>query len=138
MSILEIVLASVLAVVLGSIVVAWLFRKDTAIENRRRGAIKLASMLRGYGLKRIPAILEAYGVGDYSGIVHEVADTVRLFEAGPDAVTKEFEQVFDAVLSVKLQTEAGRAFIAAKLTDAIKPADASAIQGAPKPVAVAK
>ena len=101
----------------------WLFQKDTEIENRRRGAAKLAAVLQTYGLKKTPEFLIDYSVGDYSGMAHKIADLARLFLDGEEHVVKEFQHVFDRVLEAKLQTDEGRAYIAAKLSETSKPAD---------------
>jgi len=136
MTTLEIVLLSVLAFVLAAAVVAWLFRKDTEIENRRRGAAKLAAVLANLGLKRTPEFLVDYSVGDYSGMAVKINELARLFLDGEEAVVAEFGKVFDSVLAAKLKSESGRAFIAAKLADATKADDASVIKQAPAPAVV--
>lgn len=47
-------------------------RKDSAIETRRREAVKLSRVAAENGMPMISGILEAYAVGDYSGIVTQV------------------------------------------------------------------
>lgn len=98
--------------------VVFALKKDTEKEARRRGASKLAGELRALGLKWIPDMLESYSVGDYSGMIKQLANTIRVFLHHPDMVTKEFEQVFDRVLSVKLKSPEARAYISAKLDEA--------------------
>lgn len=51
---------------------AFLFRKDTDVETRRRHAIEIAQELRVEGLDHVPAILNDYAVGDYSGMANRV------------------------------------------------------------------
>jgi hypothetical protein len=131
MSTLEIVLICIVAAGVAYAVVAQLFKKDTEVENRRRGAAKLASVLSGLGLKKLPEFLVDYSVGDYSGMAKKIVDTAKLFLDGQDAVIKEFEQVFESLLAAKLSTEPGRAYIAAKLTDAAKETDPSVVKDAP-------
>jgi hypothetical protein len=121
----------VLVVAVGFLAAKWLFTKDTEIENRRRGAAKLAAALTNYGLVQIPNFLIDYSVGDYSGMAEKMKQLAQMFLTGEDAVVKEFDQVFERVLVKKLQSEAGRALIAAKLTDAAKPSDPSVVQAAP-------
>lgn len=133
MSILEIVLLCALLTVVSFGLVKWLFQKDTEIENRRRGAAKLAGVLSALGLKRIPAILIDYSVGDYSGVAHRIKETVDLFLEGEGAVVNEFAKVFESVLAAKLKTESGRAYVAAKLADAALESDAKIIGDAPQP-----
>jgi hypothetical protein len=84
-----------------------LFRVDTKIENRRRAAMKLAQILRDWGLKRVPAFLEDYAVGDYSGMLSKIRDTVELM-SDPKAVMLELEPVFETVLEQKLKDPAQR------------------------------
>lgn len=126
-------------VVLGYMAAKWLFQKDTEIENRRRGAAKLAASLKAYGLSKIPDFLIDYSVGDYSGMAEKMKQLAEMFLAGESAVISEFDAVFEKVLVQKLQSEAGRALIAAKLSDAAKPTDPSMVAKAPAPaVAAAK
>lgn len=94
---------------------SWLFSKDTETEDKRRAANKFAGILRSYGLSRIPAIFEDYGVGDYSGIATKIKAIVELFTSGEEVFAKEFAVVFDKVLDAQLGTEAGRALIKAKI-----------------------
>ncbi len=133
MSLLEIVLLSTLALVVSYGLVRWLFAKDTEIENRRKGAAKLAGILSNLGLRRTPEFLIDYSVGDYSGMAHRIAELARLFADGEDAVVTEFSKVFESVLVAKLKSEAGRAYVAAKLADAALASDVSAVADAPQP-----
>jgi hypothetical protein len=123
----------VLIALVGFLGAKWLFKKDTEIENRRRGAARLAAALKAYGLRRIPEFLIDYSVGDYSGMAEKIKGLAEMFLAGEESVVKEFDAVFDRVLVEKLKTEAGRALIASKLTDAAMPADATVVQEAPAP-----
>jgi hypothetical protein len=123
----------VLIALVGFLGAKWLFKKDTEIENRRRGAARLAAVLKAYGLVRIPEFLIDYSVGDYSGMAEKIKSLAEVFLTGEEPVVKEFDAVFDRVLIEKLKTEAGRALIAAKLSDATKPADVKVVQEAPQP-----
>ena len=98
----------------------WLFTKDTEIENRRRGAAKLAAKLQAIGLRKLPEFLIDYSVGDYSGMANKIHALSELFLDGDEPVLAEVETVFQNVLTAKLGTEEGRAFIAAKLAEATK------------------
>ena len=128
------ILILVLVPLVGFLAAKWLFQKDTEVENRRRGAAKLAAVLQTYGLKKTPEFLIDYSVGDYSGMAHKIADLSRLFLDGEEHVVKEFQQVFDRVLEAKLQNEEGRAYIAAKLTETAKPAATQSSLTNPSPV----
>lgn len=121
----------VLVAIIGWLGAKWLFQKDTEVEDRRRGAAKLAGALQAYGLTKIPDFLVAYSVGDYSGMAMKIKALAEMFMQGEAGVIAEFDQVFDKVLAEKLKSEAGRAFIAAKLADVVKPADPGAVQNAP-------
>lgn len=123
----------VLIALVGFLGAKWLFKKDTEVENRRRGAAKLAACLKSYGLVRIPEFLIDYSVGDYSGMAEKIEALAEMFLAGEEAVVKEFDTVFERVLVEKLKTEAGRALIAAKLADATMPEDPTVVQTAPAP-----
>lgn len=117
-----------LLVVVGFFLAKVWFQKDTEAEDRRREAVKLAAVMSNLGLKLIPAFLTDYAVGDYSGMVHKLADMARLFSQGEDAVVKEFEVVFERVLEAKLRSDSGRALIAAKLADSRKTTDPTVVQ----------
>lgn len=131
------ILILVLIPLVGFLAAKWLFQKDTEVENRRRGAAKLAAVLQTYGLKKTPEFLIDYSVGDYSGMAHRISDLARLFLDGEEHVVKEFQQVFDRVLEAKLQSDEGRAYIAAKLSETAKPATAQPASPSPvKPVVV--
>jgi len=127
----------VLVPVVGFLAAKWLFQKDTEIENRRRGAAKLAAVLQTYGLKKTPEFLIDYSVGDYSGMTHKIADLARLFLDGEEHVVKEFQQVFERVLDAKLQTDEGRAYIAARLSEKSEPAGTQPASPSPLKPAVA-
>jgi hypothetical protein len=131
------ILILVLVPLVAFLAAKWLFQKDTEIENRRRGAAKLAAVLQTYGLKKTPEFLIDYSVGDYSGMAHKIAELARLFLDGEEHVVKEFQQVFDRVLEAKLQTDEGRAYIAAKLSETGKPATGQPASPSPVKPAVA-
>ncbi len=127
-----IVITALIAVV-GFLGAKWLFRKDTEIEDRRRGAAKLAASLKAYGLDRIPDFLIDYSVGDYSGMAEKMKQLAEMFLSGKEAVVTELDGVYERVLAQKLKTEAGRALVASKLADAKKVDDVSSVQDAPAP-----
>lgn len=126
-----VILALIAAV--GFLGAKWLFKKDTEIEDRRRGAAKLAASLKAYGLSKIPDFLIDYSVGDYSGMAVKMKQLSETFLAGETAVITELDAVYERVLAEKLKTEAGRALVASKLVDAKKEADPSVVQSAPAP-----
>ena len=132
-------LALALVIVLGILAGAWLFRKDTAKEQRRRGAAVLAGVLSRYGLKRIPEFLICYSVGDVSGMAKVILDWIKLFvEGGESAIISEFDEVFSRVFEVKLLNPESRAYIQSRLeatkVAASSTAASSAISPTPTPV----
>lgn len=107
----------ILVPIVAFFVVKWLLTKDTEVENRRRSAAKLAAVLQGIGLRKLPEFLIDYSVGDYSGMANKIHQTAELMLAGEGAVLAEVDTVFRNVLEAKLKTEEGRALLAAKLAD---------------------
>lgn len=131
MSPLEMVLAAVVAFGVGKAGVSFIYKKDEAREERRRGAALMAMKLSKLGLKKTPEFLIDYSVGDYSAMAAKVKNVASTFLEGDVAVVEEFGQIFENVLVAKLKSETGRAYIASKLSDAVYPEDASIIRGAP-------
>ena len=131
MSFLEVILLLIVIAAAGFVAVRFLIKKDTKIEERRRGAAQLAAALAGLGLTKTPAFLIDYSVGDYSGMGHKIKELAELFAGGEGGVLVEFEKVFDRLLATSLSTENGRALIAAKLSDAVRETDPSVVQAAP-------
>jgi hypothetical protein len=110
----------------------WLFQKDTEKEARRMAAARLAGTLSKYGLKRMPALLLAYSVGDYGGMAKQIQSFAELLQTDEKHITSEFDDVFNNVLDVKLATPEGKALLAAKLTALTAPATPAA----PAPLAI--
>lgn len=54
---------------------SFLFRKDTEIEQRRLRARKVSDICKEWGWSDLASVLDAYVVGDYSGI----ADQVKMY-----------------------------------------------------------
>lgn len=133
MSTLEIILASVVAFGAGRAGVGFLFKKDEAREDRKRGAAQMAQKLASLGLEKTAEFLTDYSVSDYSAMAAKLKDVGKTFLAGEADVIKEFSQIFERVLTAKLKDETGRAYIAAKLQDAIQPEDVSIIGDSPAP-----
>lgn len=117
-------LSAVVAVLACYVVGGLIFRKDTEAEKRRAAAIEVAAKLQELGLRRVPSFLKKFAIYDWSGMYADLKQLADLFTGDPRAVAQEFEQVFDRVFSIKLATAEGRALIAAKLAEAVKPAEA--------------
>jgi hypothetical protein len=130
--ILNVVLGGILAALAMYYLARLLFRTDTAIENRRKAAGQMAIVLGRLGLKKIPAFLIDYSVGDYSGMANAIVELTKLFLSGEAAVLEEFAEVGDNVLTARLSTEEGRAYIAARLSEAAKEGDVGAVSDAPQ------
>ncbi len=136
MSVLEVVLLSVIVAGLGYYVVRLMFRVDEKLEDAKRSAAQVASIFSGLGLKETPAFLLDFAVGDVSGMAEKLVKLAALFLKGEGAVLVEFERVFDGLLAAKLTTDAGRAIVAAKLSEATEPNDPRVVKEAPKAEAV--
>lgn len=107
-----------LIAVAGFFAAKFLLRKDTEKENRRRGAIKLASALDLYGLPKFSKFVADYAVGDYSGMAHTMGDMARLALEGEDVVLKELDQAFKRMIEGKLKSDEGRSFVKLSLQEA--------------------
>ena len=129
---MNVVLGSILAAVAVCYLVRFLFRVDTATEDRRKAAGQLAIVLSKLGLKKIPAFLICYSVGDYSGMAQAIIELTKLFLSSEAAVVEEFAEVFGNVLTAKLSTDEGRAYVAARLADSVKKGDVGVVTDAPK------
>ncbi|HTN73744.1 MAG TPA: hypothetical protein VL096_00805 [Pirellulaceae bacterium] len=85
----------------------FLFRRDEAVEDRRRKAIKLAGDCQKCGLDFLAPVLEDYSVGDYSAMLHRLrtfADDIR-----DDATRRQMlDRFFTTQLRQRLQDEAQR------------------------------
>lgn len=93
-------------------------RLDERVEKRREACIDVATELHRRGLRRLPRILRAYAIGNYSGMWDEIKSFAREIMEGPAAVAKEFEQVFVSMLDDHLSTTDGILLIEAKLAAA--------------------
>jgi len=56
-----------------------LYRGDARVEARREHAIEIAAKSREEGFEILPELLEKYAIGDYSGLVKEMAVQYRIF-----------------------------------------------------------
>lgn len=92
----------------------FLFRRDEAVEDRRRKAIKLAGDCQKCGLDFLAPLLEDYSVGDYSGMLHRLrtfADDIR-----DDATRRQIlDHFFATQLEHRLKDDAQRRKIAEAL-----------------------
>lgn len=82
----------------------FLFRRDEAVEDRRRKAIKLAGDCQKCGLDFLAPVLEDYSVGDYSSMLHRLrafADDLR-----DDATRRQIlDRFFETQLASRLKDE---------------------------------
>lgn len=120
-NVLQLIVLAVVGVVAGK----FFFKKDTEIENRRRAAIEVASAAKGYGLEKIPDLLIAYAVGDYSGIAYALKSAAKLALSEKDLLA-EFDAAFYKVLAKKLETADGQKELEAKLAGSKKEIEAKA------------
>ena len=90
-------------------------RLDERVEKRRDACIDVSTELHKRGLKRLPRMLRAYAVGNYSGMWDEVKSFAAEIKEGPEAVAKEFEQVFKDMLKYHLSTPDGVTLVKAQI-----------------------
>ena len=103
-----------IVVVLAVFVGGFLFRKDEAIEDKRRKAIDVANELRSQGLKHVPDLLVDYAVGDYSGMLTRIKSWSQLM--GDDDQRKAFFAQFRKTqISKMLESESDRAHLMAQV-----------------------
>lgn len=119
--VIQFIALAVLGVVAGKL----LYKGDTAREERRRQAIEVASVARGYGLEKIPDLLIAYAVGDYSGIAFALKGAAKLALSEKDLLA-EFDAAFYKVLAKKLETVEGQKELEAKLAGSKKEIESKA------------
>lgn len=123
------ILAVVVAVLVGREVGRWLFGQNATLMQKKRAAQVLAGKLRAAGLKWIPALLEDFAVGDVQDMVEKIHDLAKLVEAGSDAIEKELEATYESVLTRKLASPEGLAYIKAKIAEIEGAARATAAEG---------
>jgi hypothetical protein len=129
------VLAVAVALLLGYEVGKWLFGTNQKLQAKKRAAQTVATKLRKKGLKLLPQLLDDFVVGDISDFLARLQDMAKLVEAGNDAIDKELDETFEAVLDAKLTTAEGAALISAKLAAHSLPAAPPPPVAPPAPVA---
>lgn len=94
-------------VALAFVVGRLLFRFDTRVENRRREAFRVAARLTGWGMVKLPALLECYAIGDYSGVAGKSRE---LIEALSDPAQRhvEFAKLAKAIMLESLESHERR------------------------------
>jgi hypothetical protein len=73
-------LTLILVVVVFFLIGYLIYKGDARIEQRREHALEIAAKARDAGFEVLPQILERYAIGDYSGVVKEVAGQYRIFK----------------------------------------------------------
>lgn len=101
----------------GFLGVKFLGQKDTEVETRRANAIKASQVLYGKGLKKIPAVLNKYAVGDYSGLAHDLKGLAEEV-LDPARIGLEFDTLFDNMLAEKLKDSEALAALEKKVAQA--------------------
>lgn len=81
-------LVAIVAVLAGR----WVYSKDTVVEERRKRAIKVASVYEAAGLTHAAEFLTNYAVGDYSGMAKTLDKVYHLLDS-PDAPVKLLEDL---------------------------------------------
>jgi len=118
------ILAAVVAVLLGREVGKWAYGASEKLAVKKRAAQKLSGRLREAGLKLIPSLLEDFAVGDVNDMLRRIEDVCKIIDAGSDAIEKELQSTFDAVLTKKLASPEGLAYIKGKALEAEQAAKA--------------
>jgi hypothetical protein len=95
----------------------WLYKKDEKIEDRRRGAFKLAAEFRAKGMTWVPDLLEDYAVGDYDSIGVKLVK-VGMLAHNDAALKSEFDTVFASLLKSKFQDPDAKAQLESLLEEA--------------------
>lgn len=110
----------------------FLFRRDEAVEDRRRKAIKLAGDCQKCGLDFLAPVLEDYSVGDYSGMLHRLrtfADDIR-----DDGTRRQIlDHFFTTQLATRVKSEAERRKILETLEAAAPNASPATLASGVKP-----
>lgn len=106
-----------LVALVGFLGVKFLGQKDTEIETRRANAIKASQVLYAKGLKKLPAVLNKYGVGDYSGLAHDLKGLAEEV-MDPARIGLEFDTLFDNMLAEKLKDSEALAALEKKVAQA--------------------
>ena len=57
-------------------------------EKRRKHALELANLMKSWGLQWFAEAYDMYAVGDYSGLVHKVAEIVKAVRSDEAMVAK--------------------------------------------------
>lgn len=110
------VLLFILAAVAAASVVAFLNKKDTGIEQRRRSAIDLAGHLDSLGLDVLSGVVKSYAVGDYGAVIADVKhlhDEVKTPDVLMDRLRKSFRKQLVARLEQPEEVQA--------IVDAVRP-----------------
>ncbi len=131
MQVLLCIALAIAVLLIGREVGKLLFKGGQDLSAAKRSAQTLAIALREMGLKRVPAMLEEFVVGDVPDLLENIRDLAKLAKDGNQAVILELESTFDRCLAMKLSKPEGRALIAARLAEAEKQA-ADAAKFAPK------
>jgi len=122
---------AIACIVVGKYLGTWLFGAKKEVSGIKRAAQSLSISLREAGLKRIPAMLDEFVVGDADDLFNGLKDLALVLKAGNESIVKELDATFDRCLNAKLSTPEGRALVEAKLNDAKKVAFEIAKAAAP-------
>lgn len=117
---LVLVLALALAIFVGRDLGKWLFGANEKLVETKLAAQKLATILRSYGLKYLPSMLDSLVMGNVPQMFETIKDLAKIIEAGNEAILKELEATYEAVLQKKLSTPEGLSFLKMKVAEAEK------------------
>lgn len=73
------------AALAATLVGLWLYNRR---EKRRKHALELANLMKSWGLQWFAEAYDMYAVGDYSGLVHKIAEIVKAVRSDEAMVAK--------------------------------------------------
>lgn len=102
----------------GTIVGLWIYNRR---EKRRKHALELANLMNTWGLGWFADAYNMYAVGDYSGLVHKIAEIVKAVRSDEAMV----EKLGEVVKKVAAHYAANDPTKAKELLAILKPASAA-------------
>lgn len=104
---LQLILLLAVGAVVAYFLVQFLFKRDTAVEERRRRAIKLSQWCSKNGLPLAGQALDCYAVGDYSGLLFNLKHLGDVI-GDDDQISPAVDKFLKTQLDKKLQSHDGR------------------------------
>lgn len=105
---------------LGVFVGAYIFRRDTEKEGRRRKAIDIAAFFTEIGLDHVGEFFKAYAVGDYSGMWTEASMILRII-GSPDTRKATLRKLRETLIRNAMADPVSKAELKAQLKELFPP-----------------